>query len=346
MDVLPPTAGGPPPGLELGQTFGVMLLSTIIASALYGITTLQTLYYYDRFPGDSWMMKTAVAAVWVLDTATIVLDSHAVYYYLIVNYNNPLALLDEVWSAQIEVLITYTVVIIAQIFFILRIYQLRRHAWYIPAALGLLALASYAIVIVIVRRILEHSQWSDVQTDAVNNPLIANWALGMVVDIGITVVLCWYLWSEKTYVRQNTHRVLNRIIIFSVNRGAIAAVVQIFTLLTKFWLPQNLVWLAFHNALSKVYANSMLATLNSRVALRDMMSGSEIDGSQLGTQATLPTIRHGRPGVKPPRGHNHQLATLQFARSAHSSTLDQGTTDSAESMDQGVKAPALGEASV
>lgn len=31
---------------------------------------------------------------------------------------------------------------------------------------------------------------------------IANWVFGMVVDVAITAVLCWYMWSEKTYVRR------------------------------------------------------------------------------------------------------------------------------------------------
>ncbi len=68
----------------------------------------------------------------------------------------------------------------------------------------------------------------------------------MIVDIAITVVLCWYLSSEKVYVRRKyvpgrlseagkkadvrlwdtrTHRLINKIIVFSVNRGAIAAYV-------------------------------------------------------------------------------------------------------------------------
>lgn len=33
----------------------------------------------------------------VLDTVTIVLDTHAVYFYLIANYNNPSALSIQVW---------------------------------------------------------------------------------------------------------------------------------------------------------------------------------------------------------------------------------------------------------
>ncbi|KAI0373442.1 hypothetical protein BV20DRAFT_1119026 [Pilatotrama ljubarskyi] len=338
-------------GLPLGQTYGAMLLSTIIVSALYGITTLQALYYYEKFPEDSRTIKSAVFLVWVLDTLTIVLDAHAVYYYLISNYNNPIALGSQVWSLPVEVLTTYTVVLIAQMFFILRIYQLRRYAWYIPAALGAVAIASYCTVIPIMIQIFEASSQSDAQSTAVDGPVTANWVLGMITDIGITVVLCWYLWSEKVYVRQNTHRVINRIIIFSVHRGAIAAVVQVFTLLLKFIAPQNFAWLAFHNALSKVYANSMLATLNSRVALRGMMADGQLDSAQL----TPPTIRQSRPSVghgvsvrvdiEAEHSQNLQIASMQFAlQPARASTCS--TLDDMDIVDQNAKGSWLGSTAV
>lgn len=40
----------------------------------------------------------------VLDTVTIVLDTHAVYFYLIANYNNPSALAIQVWCVAFFVI--------------------------------------------------------------------------------------------------------------------------------------------------------------------------------------------------------------------------------------------------
>ncbi|RPD62598.1 hypothetical protein L226DRAFT_532409 [Lentinus tigrinus ALCF2SS1-7] len=323
-------AGGAPPAeLELGSSYGVMLLSVIITAMLYGFTVLQSLYYFEQFPKDSWLLKSSVVALWVLDTLTIVFDSHEVYFYLIVNYNNPPALQKEVWSSQAELLVTYTIVLIVQIFFLLRIHHLRPYMWYIPAVLGVIAVASYAMVVVIFFRVIHDTTWADTDRPSVTRPLTANWVLGMIVDIGITVILCWYLWTEKLAVRQKTNVMLNRIIVFMVNRGAIAAVVQILTLLTKFIWPQTLVMIAFHNALSKVYTNSMLATLNARVALRKIIMDTELDQtqppnpSQFSGVAAFSAVRpspvsSGRPVSKAPTMSNlkedgHQIATLHFA---------------------------------
>ncbi|KAI0657245.1 hypothetical protein C8Q70DRAFT_1055782 [Cubamyces menziesii] len=344
MDTSPPATVATPAGQDLGSTYGAMLLSTIIAAALYGVSVLQALYYYDKFPEDHWGIKITVAAVWVLDTASTVMNAHAVYYYLIANYNNPPALLTEVWSVQIEMLVTFTAVLVVQLFFIKRIFKLRPDFWYIPLFLVsrsiffekdtitdpkqmIVAAASYALIIVIAAHITSFkAPWDSIATPQVNNPVIANWATGLFVDVSITAVLCWYLWSEKSGVRKRTHRMINRIIVFSVNRGAFAAVMQLLTFVTKFITPQNLVWFAFHNVLCKVYTNSMLATLNSRLALRSMMSDTE----QLGTtQVSLPAIWPSTPGAGNPgqtRAQNHHFSSIRFA-SALTSETDRRSID-------------------
>ncbi|KAJ8483380.1 hypothetical protein ONZ51_g4762 [Trametes cubensis] len=267
MPIGPPTSDAPPTGQELGGTYGAMLISTIIAAALYGVSVLQALYYYDKFPEDHWAMKAAVALIWALDTTSIVLDSHAVYYYLIANFNNPPALLTEVWSIQVEEIITFSAVLIAQIFFIQRIYQLRPYLWYIPLCqqsppmvrpvvvtrLDVLVdeKTTVALIIVIQIQIFQNNLWDAVPTPQFNDPIIANWVTGLIVDVSIAAVLCWYLWSEKSYIRKKTHRMINKIMIFSVNRGAFAAGTQLLTFVAKFVAPQKFVWLAFHNVLCK-----------------------------------------------------------------------------------------------
>ncbi|KAI0770083.1 hypothetical protein C8Q74DRAFT_1448763 [Fomes fomentarius] len=323
-----PAAGASPADLELGSSYGVMLLSTIIVAALYGFTVLQTLYYYEQFPKDSLLLKLSVAGVWLLDTLTVIFNAHAVYFYLIDNYANPPALQKEIWSAQVELLVTYTVVLIVQLFFIFRIYHLRPHLWYIPAFLGVTAFASFCMVVAIFITVIHDETWAATARPEVTRPLTANWALGNLVDIGITVVLVWYLWTEKLGVRHKTNVMLNSIIVFLVNRGAIAAVVQILTLLTKFVWPQTLVWLAFHNTLSKVYANSMLATLNARVALRKIVMDSQLDRSRGATtdavaESKVPSFGTAAGRQMQMRNGQHRISTLQFAHNESTVASDE-----------------------
>ncbi|PIL22720.1 hypothetical protein GSI_15413 [Ganoderma sinense ZZ0214-1] len=239
-----------PPTVQLGSTYGVFLVSIIVAAALYGFTVLQSFFYYQEFPKDRLILKVT-----------------------------------EVWSTQVELLVTFTLYSKSNFddsldynsFFIMRIYHLRPHLWYIPALFGIVAVGSYASVVAVFIKVEIFNQWSDTAPSGIVAPIIANWTMGNVVDIGITVVLCWYLWSEKTGVPHRTDVMLNHIIVFLVNRGAVAAGVQVLTLLTKLVMPQNFIWIAFHNMLSKVYTNSMLATLNARVGFRKIIMDSRYD---------------------------------------------------------------------
>ncbi|TBU59059.1 hypothetical protein BD310DRAFT_818248 [Dichomitus squalens] len=306
-------ATGASPAVELGSTYGVYLISVIVTGVLFGATCLQTLYYYEQFPQDPRVLKLTVSGA--LDCLTLVLDSHACYYYLISNFNNVSALRQEVWSAQAELLVTYTVVFIVQIFFILRMYHLRPHLWYIPLFFGVVAVVSWAHVPYEVtwQLSLHDTSWLDTAGPEVVHPLIANWITGNIVDIGITITWCVYLWGEKIPGgRPKTNVMLNRIIIFMVNRGAIAAWVQVLTFLTKILFPRTFVWLAFHNVLSKIYNISMLATLNARVGLRKIVMDSSLDNTK---PSTVLFAAQSRPVSKVPPlpvPSRQQMATIEF----------------------------------
>ncbi|OBZ71317.1 hypothetical protein A0H81_08333 [Grifola frondosa] len=74
----------------------------------------------------------------------------------------------------------------------------------------------------------------------------------------------------------STNSSVNHLIIFLVNRGVISLAVQVFSTLTFFVWRNTLIWTAFHMAASKVYCNSVLATLNSRFAIRGEATDSEL----------------------------------------------------------------------
>ncbi|EEB99028.1 hypothetical protein MPER_01361, partial [Moniliophthora perniciosa FA553] len=76
---------------NLGDTFGAFLISIIISSCLYGAACLQTWYYFRNY-NDRILVRSSVLAILVLETLHTILSIHAVYYYVILNYDNPPAL--------------------------------------------------------------------------------------------------------------------------------------------------------------------------------------------------------------------------------------------------------------
>ncbi|EPT01282.1 hypothetical protein FOMPIDRAFT_84937 [Fomitopsis schrenkii] len=78
--------------LNLNPTLGTMFVAVVVAAVFYGITTLQTLFYYSTYPRDNYPLKTLVAFLWMLDGLSLVMISYGVYTYLVIDYMDPLAL--------------------------------------------------------------------------------------------------------------------------------------------------------------------------------------------------------------------------------------------------------------
>ncbi|KAK0437089.1 uncharacterized protein EV420DRAFT_1652217 [Desarmillaria tabescens] len=89
---------------SLGNTFGALFVGATIAAILFGITNLQTLIYYKRYPNDWSLYRYSVTLLWVLDAVHLTLSTHALYFYLIDMYGNLLGALigNVIWSMRFE----------------------------------------------------------------------------------------------------------------------------------------------------------------------------------------------------------------------------------------------------
>ncbi|KAI3621144.1 hypothetical protein WG66_014552 [Moniliophthora roreri] len=87
--------------LDLRDTFGAFVVAIIISSCLYGVTCLQTWYYFQNY-NDRFLLRGIVLAILMLETLHVILVVHAIYRYLILNFANPFASVIEIWSAVVS----------------------------------------------------------------------------------------------------------------------------------------------------------------------------------------------------------------------------------------------------
>jgi len=106
-------------------------------------------------------------------------------------------------------------------------------------------------------------------------------SLGVATDIFTAASLSYFLHKMRTgYKRSDT--LINRLIIYSVNTGLLTSVFSAAVLVTYNLMPANLIFIAFYFSLSKLYANSCLATLNTRRFVQGRGTDHE--------EATIPTF--------------------------------------------------------
>ncbi|TBU51386.1 hypothetical protein BD310DRAFT_834475 [Dichomitus squalens] len=99
---------GPPVSLlavpSLDNTFGVILIGTFIGLIMYGLSLYQTFRYFRVYVGDPLILRYTVRCILKCSryNAFGCLHVYIVYYYVVTNYFNPVALLSGVWSIRVR----------------------------------------------------------------------------------------------------------------------------------------------------------------------------------------------------------------------------------------------------
>ncbi|KAI5996481.1 hypothetical protein F5J12DRAFT_355985 [Pisolithus orientalis] len=242
---------------------------------------------------DASIKKFLVAAVWVLDTLHVSLTCHILYYYMITNYGVPTSLEYNIWSLTMSFLVNIFMVCITQLFFANIIYYLcRPHVkWLVTTPIMLLVLAHFGFGMETVVLEFVNNRIS-VLTQIKFYGVTPTVATVVLAETLITVSLCILLYDGGSYFAfPGTKRLLNTLIIYAVNRClltllvAIAELVMVhvayYTMLMSLsHFPQTAnekhAWLIGLNfIIGKLYANSLLASLNTRQYLRSLGSGIE-----------------------------------------------------------------------
>lgn len=95
------------------------------------------------------------------------------------------------------------------------------------------------------------------------------------VEIIITMTMIIFLGSRKTGFANMNH-IINSLVLYTLETGSVTSIVTVASLICWLIMRHNLIFLGMHFAIAKLYANSLLATLNTRKRLRiDRMYSSE-----------------------------------------------------------------------
>ncbi|KAF7353856.1 MFS domain-containing protein [Mycena venus] len=268
----------PTPALPNVQlSFGPMLIGVFFNMILYGVLIGQVLTYYQNYRHDAGWMKFFVFALFTVETANTGFDMAFMYQPLIQNYGAKPNFFPTFFVTEPLCIVLVSTPI--QLFFAWRIKSLTK-SWWIPIFIAILAIAS-----------LTGGVWTAVMIRIVktfaNKPKLHNSALlwflaSCVADVLITVSLVFTLSKRKTGF-SGTDSVIDKIIRMTIQTGAITSVLftrSRISCLNSPTVPSSLSWTSFASwfsltwqyfvwdlALSKLYTNCLMSTLNARQSL-------------------------------------------------------------------------------
>ncbi|EPQ57813.1 hypothetical protein GLOTRDRAFT_103827 [Gloeophyllum trabeum ATCC 11539] len=246
------------------QLLGSVLVGIFIAAILYGITTTQAFVYYQNYPNDQKLLKWMVGLIWFLETLHTGFCIDFIYKYVITEYGNAPFMNVIYWSGGITVIIGVLVAALVHGYYVRRVWILSDRNTILTAVVTFLAVLRFGDYTL--------SEWSVFRTRKLPLMTLAGGlSSAAAVDLLVAGALCYFLERNRTGFQRSDSRI-NLLMAYIINTGALTTVFSLIIVITFAAMNGSLVFLAFVEIQSKLYANSFLASLNARRKL--MNSGA------------------------------------------------------------------------
>ncbi|KAJ8591928.1 hypothetical protein M405DRAFT_860175 [Rhizopogon salebrosus TDB-379] len=267
------------------NTIGALLIGFAVSATAFGMMTIQMYTYYRRFPQDKTAYKALAALIWFLSLVDQVFIGYGVYFYNITNFLNPLVLVvsKPYWALILQLTLGAIVGAIVKACFTLRVWRFSYNNWWLTGFLFLFVFAQLTTAIVFTVKCFELATLSQLSSLRFLGSL--SLGLGVFTDMCIAAALFFYLQkmrSSYTMLRltssvvifilmellSSADSMINKLTIYAVNTGLLTGTISLSTLILFNLMPSNFVFVCFYFVLSKLYAISFLATLNTRKIIR------------------------------------------------------------------------------
>ncbi|KAJ7490992.1 hypothetical protein FB451DRAFT_1221663 [Mycena latifolia] len=257
------------PTFHFDSTLGAFQIGVVVSSVLFGVTTTQTYTYYGRFPEDSRGLKCLVALIWLCEVAHLICIEATQYQYTVSNFGRPEDFLFMPRTMIITMLLSAAIGAGVQTFFSLRIYKLSKNL-YISAFSWALSFSRIVFTIVGAVYGSEHNLLLMTYWQQHAWIFYILWVGSMMNDLIIAGTLVYWLYRQRVGGHMRSDALVDKLITWTLETGVITSAGTLVTAILFVAMKDNYIWVAFYIVTAKLYANSLLASLNSRATLRAM----------------------------------------------------------------------------
>ncbi|CAK5271174.1 unnamed protein product [Mycena citricolor] len=313
------------------NTLGAVVIGFAASCVVFGILLTQAWSYFTRFGRDAIRVgpsllsylhavatdgapdqyKLLVAAILLFATADQAFISHFVYMYsvrlggslrAVVNARTAWwsLILQEIigsftgtlvkWLVTMSVAMEHTLMS-PNSAFASRVYRFSDKNIWITAFILLLAFADFAVSLVFA--VHAFTLESITAVFALQEIVTVALSLGVLTDIVIALCLIFYLSRMRTG-HHSSDSLVRRLVMGAISTGVLTSVVSAATLFAFDFVQHSFIFAACYFLLSKLYAVSFLATLNSRTITHERGSNDAASSIQEGLTRTPSRIRYKR----------------------------------------------------
>ncbi|KAJ7766110.1 hypothetical protein B0H16DRAFT_386514 [Mycena metata] len=250
------------PGFPIVGLSGPLLLAFSTDWALFAVLTVQLYLYYQAFPNDMVFTKVLVYTVYCINLTQVIfvtIDAFNTFGYGF----GDLSMLTTTalgWLWLVTPIFGGIVACIVQSFYAFRLYRLSGSR-IAPSIITFAALGMCGI------GIFEGVSGREALRHRLRTPPVVVTTIFLVgnalIDITIAGCMTYYLIKSDMGFRR-THTLVTKLIRLSIETGLITALVAILLLALSVGIPGKLYFVVPGSSISTVYANTLLAVLNSR----------------------------------------------------------------------------------
>ncbi|KAI0826247.1 hypothetical protein BC629DRAFT_1587079 [Irpex lacteus] len=252
---------------------------------LYGVFCAQIYFYWTTYE-DHCIVRWLVGVLVVLETAHVAFCIHALYDYLILDYNNSEALAKIVWSVGVSIhiirgtpftllsirtIVTHTAFSVPYQWSGSRLVYLSDLASIVTGFLSVLWIARMGVAFRYDSYLFQYSEWDAIDADK-SYWIVLNtaFALNVIMDLATTFVLTLHLYLSRSWaIKRSTRNIVGTLINLVIGAGALNLIASIALFITSNLSKESITYGGIMELEAKLYANSMLAMLNARRGIVD-----------------------------------------------------------------------------
>ncbi|KAH9929529.1 uncharacterized protein BXZ73DRAFT_102059 [Epithele typhae] len=273
--------------IDAKRSNAASFLGATIGAFFYGIVLLQAFMYFHRYKNDQPILKLMVLIMVLAETAHVGLTMHIGYFYWVEHHADADA--DNFATVSIILLapVSAFVILLADIFYARRVWLFNppyKVSFFVTWALFVGVGTGFDLSATI--RLLMNRTF---QTwDEIKWLTTVAFACAVVSDVLVAVSLVIHLYRQKTGFRR-TDRLVDTLTSYAINTGLVTSLASgVCLFLSLLEGPHNLYLAALTMVTTKIYAISVLVTLNSREYLSSRLHAPETDGTDIFT--TVPSF--------------------------------------------------------
>lgn len=284
--------------MDIGQLTIPLFVGTLVNWSLLGVLAVQVYLYFLAFPKDQRVNKLVVGFVIIAETLQTIGDTRNTIRTFGAGWGN-LAALDEVGWAWFSVpVLGSTIGCVGQMFFAWRIYVIGGGTLVIPIVIGTITLFQWGAGIWTGVQISNAGRFSLLTFKSMKPPVAWLSATALADLIIVAATVYYLLRARQPGFRGATHAAVNRIIKVTIETGIPCAVFALIDLALFVKYNGNNYHLGTCIWISKVYSNSIMVILNSRMQIgHDAIFQASVNMSDMvfqsrvaGGAATIPHV--------------------------------------------------------